>query len=208
MTLQFIDLRPGKTAEVLARALRAAGRVLTDISGCEIALSVSAVDQTPISRRIAAADQDAGAPVVGVSQGFAGPLSGQALLLFAEPTGLALIRRLLRQDDTPAFVTEMDAAALAEIANATVNLCIAELSAGIGVEIGTKAPVPQRGLAATLLRIFDEADDLQVVTLRLTVLAAQQEFHAELLFLLHEPEVDRFWRAATPRRPSAAPRDG
>jgi chemotaxis protein CheY-P-specific phosphatase CheC len=208
MTLQFIALQPNRTTDVLAPALWAAGRVLGDLGGREIGLAVSGIDQSPLGKKIAAQDQDASLPIVGVSQGFAGPLAGQALLLFAEPTGLALVRKLLNQDTTPQFMTEMDSAALTEIANVIINLCVEALGASVGAEIGTAAPVPQRGILSTLLRPFDDADESAVVTLRLRISTGQQEFAAELLFVIGQPLLDRFWNAAVTRRPNAVSLDG
>jgi len=90
-------------------------------------------------------------PVVGISETFAGPISGAATLLFSEASGLALAHAIL--PDGTVFDGASDAVeeVLTEVGNVWLNACIAAMAESVGGDFAGDLPVFYRGDPLELL---------------------------------------------------------
>lgn len=197
MTLQFIDVKSSRTAEVLARGSKAAAALLCETAGHPVDLSVTDVDFLTLETRLAGAEIGEQPAMAGVSQDFGGDLSGQAYLLFEASEGLALVRMLLRQHREPDFMTEIDQSALTEIANIVINACLDDLAKGNRGDISGTIPAPVRGTLAAILRgVHGQSVGAVILSLKLVFSLAPGEIAAELMFVTPAERFAEFWRAA------------
>ena len=197
MTLQFIDVKNSRTAEVLARGSKAAATLLCETAGHPVDLSVTDVDFLTLETRLAGAEIGEQPPMVGASQEFGGDLVGQAYLLFEAGEGLTLVRMLLRQHREPDFMTEIDQSALTEIANIVINACLDDLAKGNRGDIAASVPVPVRSTLAAVLRgLHGQSAGAVILNMKLLFCLAQSEIAAELMFVTPAERFAEFWRAA------------
>lgn len=197
MTLQFIDVKTSRTAEVLRRGCDAAASLLRETTGQPLNLAISHVDFLTFEAKLASAEIGEPPELVGASQDFDGDLSGQAYLLFEANEGLSLVRSLLRQHPEPDFMTEIDQSALTEIANIVINACLDDLAKGGRADLGNTVPVVVRGSLATVLRSLREQSAEAVITsLKIAFSLSEGETVGELIFLTPAERFAEFWRAA------------
>lgn len=92
-----------------------------------------------------------GGPVVGISETFAGPISGAATLMFSEASGLALAHAILPDGATHDSASEAVEEVLTEVGNVWLNACIKAMAESVGGDFAGELPVFSRGDPLELL---------------------------------------------------------
>lgn len=129
--------------------------------------------------------------VCAVRGAFAGPFTGEAMLIFPEQGTLALVGRLVPVDPTADEPGEMEQDALTEIGNIILNGCLASLSNLIGGEIA--GTVPGYGAGDPEAVIGTAEDPVLFVRIDMALAAGDARGHA--LFLLDIASLDAFREA-------------
>ncbi|SMH58259.1 chemotaxis protein [Azospirillum agricola] len=164
---------------------------LSSMLGEEVRLSVPSF---AVSTRSAVARDLAPAivpPVCAVRGAFAGPFTGEAMLLFPEQGTLALVGRLVPVDPAAEGPGEMEQDALTEIGNIILNGCLASLSNLIGGEIA--GAVPGYGTGDPEAVIGAAEDPVLAVRIDMALAAGDAQGHA--LFLLDIASLEAFREA-------------
>ncbi|MCG5239283.1 chemotaxis protein [Azospirillum doebereinerae] len=130
-------------------------------------------------------------PVCAVRGAFAGPFTGEAMLIFPEQGTLALVGRLVPVDPAADGPGEMEQDALTEIGNIILNGCLASLSNLIGGEIA--GTVPGYGSGDPEAVIGSAEDPVLFVRIDMALAAGDARGHA--LFLLDIASLDAFREA-------------
>ena len=159
---------------------------LSEMIGEEVLLSVPALE---VSTRQLIAEQVAPARVCAVRETFTGPFAGEAMLIFPEEGGLALVRRLIPGEGDTAGEVEQDA--LAEIGNIILNGCLASFSNLIDGEVAGSVPDYRAGPPGQLIGGTGEP----VLFVRIDVALAAGDAHGHVLFLLDIASLDAFREA-------------
>ncbi len=197
MTLQFIDVKTSRNAEVFRRGCDAAALLLRETTGQALNLAITHVDFLTFETKLASSEIGESPDLVGASQDFSGDLTGQAYLLFETSQGLSLVRTLLRQHQEPDFMTEIDQSALAEIANIVINACLDDLAKGGRADLAGTVPVVVRGTLATILRsLHEQAAETVIISLKIAFSPAEGGAVGELIFVTPAERFAEFWRAA------------
>jgi chemotaxis protein CheC len=136
---------------LLGRAATRAAEALSGTLGCPFDTSIPELRWLTLDGcRDEWADRAEG-PVVGISETFAGPISGAAALLFSEASGLALAHAILPDGAAHDSASEAVEEVLTEVGNVWLNACIAAMAESVGGDFAGDLPVFSRGDALDLL---------------------------------------------------------
>ncbi len=117
-----------------------------------IHLAVPAVD---VMRRITAIklldEREQAAGLVAVGQGFRGPFSGRALLIFPEARSLELVRAVVGQEPSLEEIADLEQEALAEIGNVILNGFLGTIANLLARPLYTALPCVERGTGGVIL---------------------------------------------------------
>ncbi len=163
------ELQQDMLTEAFNLGMGKAAASLSEMVQEEILLSVP--DIIFMSNSAAAAELDLQSPgnVSGVSQGFNGPFSGEAMLLFPIEKSLELVRLLL-QDTVPLEnLTEFEEEALNEIGNIILNAGLSSLANFFNLEIMTDLPEFRQGTYKDMLNIDESTSSSEDIVLLLRV---------------------------------------
>lgn len=164
---------------------------LSSMLGEEVHLSVPSFavsTRSRISRDIAPGIT---APVCAVRGAFAGPFTGEAMLIFPEQGTLALVGRLVPVDPSADGPGEMEQDALTEIGNIILNGCLASLSNLIGGEIAGTVPGYRAGDPEWVIGTAEDP----VLFVRIDMALAAGDARGHALFLLDIASLDAFREA-------------
>ncbi len=159
---------------------------LSEMIGEEVRLSVPALAVSTRQRIAAGVGPER---VCAVRETFTGPFAGEALLIFPEAGGLALVRRLIPGEGDTAGAEEQDA--LAEIGNIILNGCLASVSNLIDGEVSGSVPDYRAGPPGQLIGGAGEP----VLFVRIDVALASGDARGQVLFLLDIASLDAFREA-------------
>ena len=159
---------------------------LSEMIGEEVRLSVPAL---AVSTRQCIAAGVEPRRVCAVRETFTGPFAGEAMLIFPEAGGLALVRRLIPGEGDTAGAEEQDA--LAEIGNIILNGCLASFSNLIDGEVSGSVPDYRAGPPGQLIGGAGEP----VLFVRIDVALASGDARGQVLFLLDIASLDAFREA-------------
>jgi chemotaxis protein CheC len=124
-----------------------------------IHLSVPAVD---VMRRITAIrlldEREQEASLVAVGQGFRGPFSGRALLIFPEARSLELVRAVVGQEPSLEEIADLEQEALAEIGNVILNGFLGTIANLLARPLYTALPCVERGTGRVILGASEEKE--------------------------------------------------
>ncbi len=136
---------------LLGRAANRAAEVLSDTLGSPFVTAIPELRWLTLDRcRDEWTDRAVG-PVVGISEAFAGPISGAATLLFSEASGLALAHAILPDGAARDGASEAVEEVLTEVGNVWLNACISALAESVGGDFAGELPVFSRGDPLELL---------------------------------------------------------
>lgn len=159
---------------------------LSDMLGEEVLLSVPALE-VATRQRIAAGV--APERICAVRETFSGPFAGEAMLIFPERGGLALVRRLIPGEGDTAGAEEQDA--LSEIGNIILNGCLASFANLIDGEVEGSVPDYRAGPPDQLIGGTEEL----VLAVCIDVALASGDAHGHVLFLLDIASLEVFREA-------------
>jgi len=165
-------------AELFNIGMGESAAALSGMVGEEVVLSVPSLrvqHRTAIIGAIAPADARR---MCAVQEAFSGPFSGEAMLLFPEPGGMALVRRLIPGDAATPGADEQDA--LTEIGNIILNGCLASFSNLIDGEVAGSVPGYRAGTAE---QVIGHAED-PVLSVTIHVNLAAGDASGQVMFLL------------------------
>lgn len=163
---------------------------LGSIIGEEVLLSVPALrvaTRSSVSRDVGS---EAAERACAVSELFSGSFAGEAMLIFPERGGLALVRRLVPDADA-GEAGELERDALTEIGNIILNGCLASFSNLVEGELESGVPDYRAGPAGQLI---GQADD-PVLFVRIDVALASGDAAGHVLFLLDIASIEAFRQA-------------
>ncbi len=164
---------------------------LSSMLGEEVHLSVPSFAVSTRLRIAQAIAPELTAPVCSVRGAFAGPFTGEAMLIFPEQGTLALVGRLVPVDPAAEGPGEMEQDALTEIGNIILNGCLASLSNLIGGDIAGTVPGYRAGDAEWVIGVAE--DPVLFVRIDMELAAGDARGHA--LFLLDIASLDAFREA-------------
>ncbi len=166
---QLSELQQDILTEAFNLGMGSAAASLSEMVKAEISLSVP--DLTFLNKKEAARQlhDSAQSELSGVSEEFAGPFCGKALLLFPAEQSLALVRLML-QDSVPLdSLTEFEEEALNEIGNIILNAGLSSLADMFGQRIETEIPTYTHGSTEDILAAESPGNESHDVILFLQV---------------------------------------
>jgi chemotaxis protein CheC len=137
---------------LLGRAATRAAEALSGTLGCPFDTAIPELRWLTLDGcRDEWADTTDG-PAVGISETFAGAISGAATLLFSEASGVALAHAILPDGEAHDSASEAVEEVLTEVGNVWLNACIAAMAESMGGDFAGDLPVFSRGDPLELLR--------------------------------------------------------
>ncbi len=164
---------------------------LSSMVGEEVHLSVPSFSVSTRARITRDLAPDIASPICAVRGAFAGPFTGEAMLIFPAQGTLALVGRLIPVDPNADGPGEMEQDALTEIGNIILNGCLASLSNLIGGELA--GSVPGYGSGDAEMVIGSAEDPVLFVRIDMALAAGDARGHA--LFLLDIASLEAFREA-------------
>jgi chemotaxis protein CheC len=156
---QLTELQRDALTELANLGVGRAAASLSRMVAEPIHLAVPAVDvmtRTEAIRLLEEREQKAG--LIAVGQGFRGPFSGRALLIFPEARSLELIRAVVGQEPTIEEVADLEQEALAEIGNVILNGFLGTIANLLARPLYTALPCVERGRGGVLLGASSEKE--------------------------------------------------
>jgi len=151
MTAMSTEAHRDLLGRLLGRAANRAAEVLSDTLGSPFVTAIPELRWLTLDGcREEWTDGTAG-PVVGISETFAGPISGAATLLFSEASGLALAHAILPDGAAHDGGSEAVEEVLTEVGNVWLNACITTMAESVGGDFAGELPVFSRGAPLELL---------------------------------------------------------
>lgn len=147
-----------------------------------------------------------GGPVVGISETFAGPISGAATLLFSEASGLALAHAILPDGVAHDSASEAVEEVLTEVGNVWLNACITTMAESVGGDFAGELPVFSRGAPLELLSNEHQRrrGDEFILLARTLVSLRGRAFSGSIALLMDDHGLADLLRALPTQRLSAA----
>lgn len=176
-------------AELFNIGMGESAAALSGMVGEEVLLSVPALRVQHRTDIINAIPPGEARRMCAVREAFSGPFSGEAMLLFPEPEGMALVRRLIPGDANTPGDDEQDA--LTEIGNIILNGCLASFSNLIASEVAGSVPGYRAGTAE---QVIGHAED-PVLSVSINVGLAAGDVSGQVMFLLDIASREAFGRA-------------
>lgn len=127
-------------------------------------------------------------PVIVVREAFHGPFAGEAMLVFSQTAGLAMVQRLIPGELPPEERDEILRDTLGEIGNIILNGCVASFSNMIHQEVAGGVPECSVGSLGEVLAGRDE----MVMFVHIDARLASGAAHLQVLFFLDVAALDAF----------------
>jgi len=131
---------------------------LRKMIGQQIVLSVPAIEMMPASEAAKLIWEREARPIVAVSQAFAGPFAGRALLIFPEDSGTSLVEIVAGDAMSKDALKGFEDEALAETGNIVLNACLGSIANMLQRRLHLSEPVVVRGDGRTLFNSDDPTD--------------------------------------------------
>ncbi len=127
--IELTDFQQDAIGELLNIGMGRASASLSEMVGEEVELSVPKVEISSHKKAQESIESSVGEQVTAIKESFKGAFWGDALLIFPENQGLALVKALFKGEDLPMEVlSEMEQEALTEVGNIILNACLGSLS--------------------------------------------------------------------------------
>lgn len=163
------ELQRDAITEFLNIGMGQAAASLSEIVNEEVKLSIPTVDLLTC-QGVAQSLNQQGEQVLmaAIRERFDGPCwGGEALLLFPQEQGKALVRALVESEITPEMLSELEEDALMEIGNIVLNACLSSCSDMLSCEIISSVPVFITAPVTELISgFFSDCRDDQVMLLQ------------------------------------------
>lgn len=161
---------------------------LSELVGEPVELSVPSLR---LVKRLSVAEElavDSHSPVIAVREAFRGPFAGEAMLVFSQTAGLAMVQRLIPGELPPEERDEALRDTLGEVGNIILNGCVASFSNMIRQEVEGGVPECSVGALDEVLAGRDETVMFVHIDARLSSGAA----NLQVLFFLDVAALDAF----------------
>ncbi len=155
-SVSLSDLERDALTEIVNIGVSRAASSLRKMIGDHVTLSVPSIDVVSQRRAARLISEREITELVAVRQGFSGPFSGRALLIFPETNSLELVRAVTGGELSPAEVIEIEHEALAETGNIILNGCLATMANMLKRSLSMTIPEVLRGTGAMLFEIDDD----------------------------------------------------
>lgn len=163
------ELQRDAIAEFLNIGMGQAAASLSEIVDEEVKLSIPTVDLLTC-QGVARSLNQQGEQILmaAIRERFDGPCwGGEALLLFPQEQGKALVRALVEGEITPEMLSELEEDALMEIGNIVLNACLSSCGDMLSCEIVSSVPVFITAPVTELISgFFSDCRDDQVMLLQ------------------------------------------
>jgi chemotaxis protein CheC len=185
---ELTEIERDAFAEIANMGVSRAATSLRQMLGEQVLLSVPAVHI--VSRETAArlAERGTGSRLVAVQQGFEGPFSGRALLIFPEAQSLELVRTILGGEQSLEDVIDLEQEALAETGNVILNACLATIANVLRKTMRMSLPTVIRGDGATLFAAPSDGANL-VLFLYIDFTIKSRDMHGFIALLMDLPSI-------------------
>lgn len=185
------ELERDALTEIVNIGVSRAAANLRKMIGDQVTLSVPSIDVVS-QRRAARLISEREAPeLIAVRQGFTGPFSGRALLIFPETNSLDLVRAVTGGELSPAEVVEIEQEALAETGNVILNSCLATMANMLKRSLSMTIPDVVRGNGDMLFEVSDETgSDGLVLFLYIDFAVRKRDIRGYIAMLMDIPSLE------------------
>ncbi len=147
------ELERDALTEIVNIGVSRAASNLRKMIGDQVLLSVPSIEVVSQRRAARLISEREISELVAVRQGFSGPFSGRALLIFPETNSLELVRAVSGGELTAQEVLDLEHEALAETGNIILNSCLATMANMLRRSLTMTIPEVSRGSGAMLFEI-------------------------------------------------------
>lgn len=191
---------------LLGRAATRAAEVLSDTLGSPFVTAIPELRWLTLDGCRDEWTDSTGGTVVGISETFAGPISGAATLLFSEASGLALAHAILPDGAAHDSASEAVEEVLTEVGNVWLNACITAMAESVGGDFAGELPVFSRGDPLELWRndVRRRRGDDVVLLAGTRVSVRGRAFSGSMALLIDDHGLADLLRALPTQRLSAA----
>jgi len=185
------ELERDALTEIVNIGVSRAASSLRKMIGDHVTLSVPSIDVVSQRRAARLISEREVTELVAVRQGFSGPFSGRALLIFPETNSLELVRAVTGGELSAAEVLEIEHEALAETGNVILNSCLATMANMLKRSLSMTIPEVLRGSGATLFEIDDDmpADGL-VLFLYIDFAVRKRDIRGYIAMIMDLPSLE------------------
>lgn len=138
--VEFTELQKDAITELVNMGIGRAASGLSQMIASEVFLSVPDIEfiqYADIDTRFSQLSDDRSSVVV---QYFHGDFSGNALLVFPESSGKALLRKMLKDKVTENDINHLEEEGLTEIGNILLNACFGQLAELLSTQLDSDVP--------------------------------------------------------------------
>lgn len=154
-TVTLDELERDALTEIVNIGVSRAASNLRKMIGDQVLLSVPSIEVVSQRRAARLISEREISELVAVRQGFSGPFSGRALLIFPETNSLELVRAVTGGELSAQEVLDLEHEALAETGNIILNSCLATMANMLKRSLTMTIPEVLRGSGAMLFEIDD-----------------------------------------------------
>jgi chemotaxis protein CheC len=154
------ELERDALTEIVNIGVSRAASSLRKMINDQVLLSVPSIEVVSQRRAARLISEREVSELVAVRQGFDGPFSGRALLIFPETNSLELVRAVTGGGLSLQEVLDMEHEALAETGNIILNSCLATMANMLKRSLTMTIPEVLRGTGASLFEITETSEGL------------------------------------------------
>ena len=164
---------------------------LRKMIGDQVHLSVPSIEVVNQRRAARLISEREISELVAVRQGFSGPFSGRALLIFPETNSLELVRAVTGGELTAQEVVDMEHEALAETGNIILNSCLATMANMLKRSLTMTIPEILRGSGESLFEVSDDtAADGLVLFLYIDFAVRKRDIRGYIAMMMDIPSLE------------------
>ena len=186
--LELSDDDSDSSAERFNIGMGPPAAALSELVGEPVELSVPALR---VVRRLNVAEElavDHDSPVIAVQEDFHGPFAGEAMLVFSQAAGLAMVQRLVPGELPPEERDEILRDTLGELGNIILNGCVASFSNMIRQEVEGGVP---RCTVGALDEVLGGRDEM-VMFVHIDARLSSGDATLQVMFFLDVAALDAF----------------
>ena len=189
--VNLTELESDALTEIVNIGVSRAASSLRKMIDDHVSLSVPAIEVVSQRRAARLISEREIPPLVAVRQGFSGPFSGRALLIFPEENSLELVRAVTRDELSVQEVLDIEDEALAETGNIILNGCLATMANMLQRSLTMTIPEVVRGDGASLFEVWEggEAEGL-VLFLYIDFAVRKRDIRGYIAMLMDLPSLE------------------
>jgi len=185
------ELERDALTEIMNIGVSRAASNLRKMIGDQVHLSVPSIEVVNQRRAARLISEREISELVAVRQGFSGPFSGRALLIFPETNSLELVRAVTGGELTAQEVVDMEHEALAETGNIILNSCLATMANMLKRSLTMTIPEILRGSGESLFEVSDDtAADGLVLFLYIDFAVRKRDIRGYIAMMMDIPSLE------------------